>query len=458
MPVYDTSNTIDTSIHMKAKLDKNRVGSNYYIENLQNKRNSEWLMRYNVIDIEEELEKDKTYSKDGVNWTPIDVAIRNVKDEKGQDLGIDWANIAFRDLQHPNELGMRYRFSLEHKWSDIKNLSEEDKYYHTSVWITVNKNEIRAGNDCVIRRCNGSLAFVGSPTLSYKDITEIHYEPVILENELKYISFYYNMTVPLPQGEWYATMQLNYYTNSIKVNDRLILGGVDMIDQNNNAVYKVKAIVKTNALNTFSKDDSTEIENIPLCLIALDKDTIDRTGDNFSTRVAEQAPIYLVQDTYPTYKYYITLISDVEGASSPDIGVGVDDSIKEKYRKRILLTEKVEYECNLMFNNNIVQNILGVKFGITACLYKTAFDEDGHEYLTDIPVEDEGSYYKLDVYDNNKFTLQNRKTCNNGRLVITCSCNNPNNEPGYKPDVVGTDDDMNFVITQDFEIELGGFY
>lgn len=111
-----------------------------------------------------------------------------------------------------------------------------------------------------------------------------------------------------------------------------------------------------------------------------------------------------------------------------------------------------------MFNNNVVQNILGVKFGITACLYKTAFDEEGHEYLTDIPVEDEGSYYKLDVYDNNKFTLQNRKTCNNGRLVITCSCNNPNNEPGYKPDVVGTDDDMNFVITQDFEIELGGFY
>ena len=76
-----------------------------------------------------------------------------------------------------------------------------------------------------------------------------------------------------------------------------------------------------------------------------------------------------------------------------------------------------------------------------------------------VRVGSSGSYVdKLDVYDNNKFTLQNRKTCNNGRLVITCNCNNPNNEPGYKPDTVSTDDDMNFVITQDFEIELGGFY
>ena len=73
MPVYDTSNTIDTSIHMKAKLDKNRVGSNYYIENFQNKRNSEWLMRYNVIDIEEELEKDKTYSR--ISYSAIDFTI-----------------------------------------------------------------------------------------------------------------------------------------------------------------------------------------------------------------------------------------------------------------------------------------------------------------------------------------------------------------------------------------------
>jgi hypothetical protein len=34
MALYDTSNIIDNSIFLKAKLDKNMVGSNYYIENL----------------------------------------------------------------------------------------------------------------------------------------------------------------------------------------------------------------------------------------------------------------------------------------------------------------------------------------------------------------------------------------------------------------------------------------
>lgn len=55
MPLYDTSNVIDNSILLKAKLEKNMVGSNYYIENLQDKRNRDWEYRYNIVGIEEEL-------------------------------------------------------------------------------------------------------------------------------------------------------------------------------------------------------------------------------------------------------------------------------------------------------------------------------------------------------------------------------------------------------------------
>lgn len=204
MMIVDTTNVIDNSIFLKAKLDKNMVGSNYYIENLQYKRDLDWKMRYNLVDIEEELEKQCDYTTDVPKYTPIEVSIRSVKGDQGEDLGSDWGKIAFRDLKHPNFIGERFRFAKNFK--DISTMKEEEKIYATSIWICINKTNFKAGNSCVIRRCNANIAFSGSPTKSNDYITEIHYEPVILENDLKYINTYYNQTVPVPQAEWYATM------------------------------------------------------------------------------------------------------------------------------------------------------------------------------------------------------------------------------------------------------------
>lgn len=131
MALYNTSDTIDSSIYLKAKLDKNMVGSNWYIENLQHKRNLDWYARYNVVDIEEELNKQVTYTKDNPNYSPIEVAIRNVKQINGVELGVGWANIAFRDLKHPAKIGSRYRFSLD--FPDMTNMSEDEKRYKTNI-------------------------------------------------------------------------------------------------------------------------------------------------------------------------------------------------------------------------------------------------------------------------------------------------------------------------------------
>ena len=49
MAVINTTNVIDSSMYLKAKLPKNMVGENYYIENLQDKRNKDWAYRYNVV-------------------------------------------------------------------------------------------------------------------------------------------------------------------------------------------------------------------------------------------------------------------------------------------------------------------------------------------------------------------------------------------------------------------------
>ena len=79
MAIIDTSNTIDSSIFLKAKLKDNMVGDNYYIENIQARRNRDWDYRFNRVDIEEELERQYHYTKDIPVYTPIEVVINNVK-------------------------------------------------------------------------------------------------------------------------------------------------------------------------------------------------------------------------------------------------------------------------------------------------------------------------------------------------------------------------------------------
>ena len=77
MAIIDTSNTIDSSIFLKAKLKDNMVGDNYYIENIQARRNRDWDYRFNRVDIEEELERQYYYTKDIPVYTPIEVVIKN---------------------------------------------------------------------------------------------------------------------------------------------------------------------------------------------------------------------------------------------------------------------------------------------------------------------------------------------------------------------------------------------
>lgn len=302
MSIINTTDVIDSSIFLKAKLDKNMVSTNYYIESLQEKRNREWEMRYNRVDIEEELNKQVEYEKNLPVYTPIDVVIRSVKDDRGKDLGTDWADISFKDLKHFNKVGSRYRFSLS--FPDMTAMSEEEKYYNTCVWLCVNKSPINAGNSCVIRRCNSSLALTGSPTNSYDNITEVRYEPVVLENDLKYINLYYNQTLVIPQAEWYATIQMNYFTNSIKINDRFLFGSIDNQDLSNNSAYKVKAIVKASQETTFLKENEIGVNNIPLIILALDKDVLFEE-DDLEKRIAKQAPIYKTQELDPVYQYFI---------------------------------------------------------------------------------------------------------------------------------------------------------
>lgn len=403
MALYDTSNIIDNSIFLKAKLEKNMVGSNYYIENLQDKRNQDWDYRYNVVGIEEELEKQKCYTTENPIFSAIDAVITHVKSDKGEDLGTDWAHLSFKNLRHPCNIGARYRFSLD--FPNMEEMSEEEKHYDTSVWLCVNKSPIRAGNACTVRRCNTALTLLGSPTNNKDYITEVHQEPCILENELKYMQTYYNLNVPVPQAEWYATMQLNYFTNFIGLNDRFVVGVIDSEARENNSVYKVKAVIKSTLDKTFIRDGLDEMESTPLVIVALDKDMI-APDDDIINRVAESATIYKTIEEEPVYEYYI--------------------KVEEPCEQRILLTQTEKYEVNLCYNNKKIED---VDFEFTVM-------------LNGIIQKNWGNYFVFEQVSKNSFTVQNIKACNRGSLVVTASCKTPSGE----------------TIKEYFEIELGGFY
>lgn len=396
MAILDTSNVIDSSIFLKAKLDKNMVGSNYYIENLQDKRDADWEFRYNVVGIEEELKKQIEYTQEIPSYTPIDVVIRNVKSIKGEDLGTDWANISFRDLKHPCGEGYRYRFSLD--FPDMSRMDEEEKHFSTSIWLGVNKTPVKAGNTLTVRRCDTALAFVGSPTMSYDNITEIHYEPVVLENEMKYMQVYYNDTMPVPQAEWYATMQLNYFSNQIKINDRFLFGTIDTQRRDNNSAYKVKAVIKSNTEHTFMRDHEDEMLNTSLVILALDKDSISEK-DDLENRVA-----------------YNTSIYPVNYDSSNQYYIDVNTPIKEIYQG-----ESYTFTAYLCYNNQIIKSPMKFEYE-----------------LENIKEENYKNYFSKEETDNTVKITNKRKS--KGKLFIKATCIIPN-----------TNDES---ITTEFEIAL----
>lgn len=422
MSVVNTTNVIDNSMFLKAELAPNMVGDNYYIENLQDKRDQDWEYRYNRVWIEEELDKQVVYSNSDPVYTPIDVVITDVKGEKGQSLGTDWASLAFRDLEHSNKIGDRYRFTLD--FPDMRQMTEEEKKYNTSVWLSVNRAPIHPGNSCLVRRCNTTLTLLGYENRDRRKTStrEVHLEPVVLENEqMKYMQVYYNQTTPVPQAEWYAIAQLNYYTNNIKINDRFIFGTLDDEVRENNATYKVKAVIKANNSKTFVKQNdngSDELSTTPLIILALDKDAV-APQDNFKTRIANNAPVYLI----PT------------ASDKSEKAVPKDDSKEESKGDS---KKKEETKSDVYVLQDIAPVSLSIPLGQSQT-YKLKLlcnDIEVNNPIVNYSVKlakkqesDWAKYFRIEYLNNEMgFTITNLKTWLGGKLEVSVTCNIPNSD------------------------------
>ena len=419
MAIIDTTNVIESSMFLKSKLKKNMVGDNYYINSLQHKINNEWMYRANLIDIEEENNRQNHYTKEKPKYTPIDVVMQTVITDKGIKLAEDWKKIVFQNLKHPNPIGKRFRFSLDFE----KNLeyTEEEKEIESSIWLTVNKDAISATNGIVIRRCNTNFIIAGSPTFSYDDIEEYHAEPAILEDDFKYINLYYNDRVNLPNAEIYLTMQYNYFTRGIKINDRIVIGDVDLENRKNNAVFKVKAVEKFLSRSTFKVGTNLSDSDVALIMLALDRDTINDTEDDFEHRVAKQVPLYKIIKEDETIIPEETIPDNKEEIEEID---NYSIIFKEDIPEKILQGESLEIICDLYKDGIKVENI---KFEVKSDLLET--DKDS-------------LYYSLEQTAENVFMITNNRPYLTNKLNLEFHCVAPNNQ----------------VYMRSVNLILGGFY
>lgn len=420
MAVINTTDIVESSMFLKAKLKKNMVGDNYYLETLQSKIDAEWDYRYNVVDIEEEIKRQYSYTTESPVYTPIEVIIQHVLTKEGVKLAEDWKKLVFKDIKHPTIRGQRYRFSLDFEKNPT--YTEEEKYKKSSIWLGVNLESVTPTASIVVRRCNSSLGFAGSPTMSYDNITEYHYEPCILDDDFKNINVYYNSSVNINQAEIYATMQYNYFTKNIKVNDRFVVGNVDLEEKENNTVFKVKAVSKFTSDATFSAGSEWADEDVPLVLVALDRDDLS-PKDDYKHRISSQPPLYKVEENFivPEDKEEV----EEQTPSNPEV-IPADSYtvvVNNECEGKILLGDTEVFKCSLFKNNQLEDTIF-------TCVAELQ------------GVTKPSNYFELTQVDGVTFTVNNKRTYMNNKLKLKFSCVASNEVEYYK----------------EIELVLGGYY
>ena len=247
--IMDNSNVKDP-YYLITQTPPNLVKDNYYLHELQEKVDADWEYRPNRVWIEKE---------DGIGvekYSPIEVVIQTVKNDKGETVSDDWRNIVFRDIKYPHRIGMRYRFSYDF---DLKE-PDIDK----SVWIALNQNSVSPTASQVICRCNGTIKSIWEDHGNCGK-TSVHEEPVIQTTKLTSANFLYNEVAVDPKGQLIIIAQHNKYTEQYYINQRFVIGY--------DRVYKVTNIIKTDSLATY------KVKDVGVMRIYLEMDQIGELDD-----------------------------------------------------------------------------------------------------------------------------------------------------------------------------------
>ena len=89
--VVNTTNIVDTT-YLLSQTPKNLVPDNYWLRELQEKVDADWRFRPNRVDVEEETAPGEE------QYTPLEVVIQSVRDDKGTKVSDDWRRVVFKDI------------------------------------------------------------------------------------------------------------------------------------------------------------------------------------------------------------------------------------------------------------------------------------------------------------------------------------------------------------------------
>lgn len=256
--------------HCPSKLDilsqtpKNYSKDNYFLKELQDKVNAEWIYRPNRATVEyENVWGEQSYS-------PIEVVTQTVKSDSGKEIANDVRRIVFRDIfEERFSIGSKFRMNLFPLSKTIQYKS--DPKSQPTVWLATNMDSAQLTSSVVVERC---AEFLGSLFVDDQGVSTYHYEPVIIQRDLNDANFvYFNMTDISMQSRLVLTAQYNKYTERYFVNQRFIIG--------NHSVYRVVAINDAYSNETF---DSKKTGLIKIYIEVVEKSE----KDDFVNRIAYQ--------------------------------------------------------------------------------------------------------------------------------------------------------------------------
>lgn len=311
--VYDISKGKNSS-YLLSQTPNNYSKEDYWVKELQLRSDSEWKYHPNRVLIEYEAEKASN------EWTPMEVVVQGIKNDKGEAVSDDYRRLVFRDIRQVMPLGTKWRFSPEYKME----LPEDKK----DVWLVINKNTISFTSSVVISRCN---CLLGSYFSNSQGISEPHYEPAIAVKNLTATSLFYNDVAISPQGALTVVTQYNEYTKKYFINQRFILG--------NDKVYRIKEISDVVSNTTH---DHNNVGTITLYFEYVQ--TLPQ--DDFVTRIAYNSDVIVEAEETPSGSYHISLVE-------PSIIPPELDSEPIIFEAKLFSDAGLEYPTSIKLDCNI---------------------------------------------------------------------------------------------------------
>lgn len=253
MALYNSADIKDVR-YLLSQTPPNFIEQNYYLNEMQMKVDADWPYRPNRKVIEEECEVGTE------EYSPIEVVVQSVKNDKGESVSDDWYRLVFRNCRRHNQIGHRYRFSY------VFDPEEDDK--NKNVWIGMNQTSLSSTSAQVVCRCNGTI---GSIYVDEAGETRYHYEPVIQPTKLNSSGFEYSEVAIDPDGDIALIAQYNKYTKQYYINQRFVIG--------TSYVYKVNNIIKSDSRTTYDPED------VGIMRIYLSMDQVGKL-DDLENRIA----------------------------------------------------------------------------------------------------------------------------------------------------------------------------